>query len=101
MTSELSKIKQPTPSVSTNNIQTTEIDGKKYKLIPATNSETVKPAYLSKTPLRDWVEINKKENPKVVYKEKPKKYKLPFIHTLASISIIGCGIASVVKLLKK
>ena len=97
MTTELSKIKQPTPSVSASN--TTEIDGKKYKIIQAANVGVVSAPKVSTTPLTDWVEFKKEENPHIKYKLKGKKYNHKNLQTLFSLGIISCAVISVIKLI--
>ncbi len=93
MDNSLSKIKQPKPSVdSSQNIQ--------YKLIQGAPVGIVSAPKISKTPLRDWVEIKRQENPHTIYKIYNKDNNLKSIHTTATIGVILCGIASLVNLIK-
>ncbi len=93
MDNTLSKIKQPQPSVSS--------DKKEYKVIQGAKVGVVEAPKISKTPVRDMVEIKRKERPYTVYKVKNKNYSLKSIHTTAAIGVILCGIASLVKLIHK
>lgn len=91
MDNSVSKIKQPSPSVS----------DKKYKPIKGIDIGVIQAPKTSKTPLRDWVELKRQENPYTVYKIKSKKYDIKDIHLTAGIGVILCGIASLVKLFHK
>ncbi len=102
MESAISKIKQPEPSVLVNNSQYTDAEGKKYKVINYNpNIGVVNTPQLSRTPLRDWIELKRKENPYTVYKLTPKDNTPNTISSIGAIGIILCGIASAFKLLKK
>lgn len=93
MDNTLSKIKQPQPSVN-------DSEKKEYKIIQGAKVGVVNAPKISKTPLRDMVEIKRQENPYTVYKLKDKNFGLKGIHTTAAIGVILCGIASLVKLIK-
>ena len=99
METGLQKIKQPEPSVAS--MQTTQYQGKKYKVIPSAKTGVIQAPKTSSTPLLDWVEIKRKENPRMKYKVTFKNYNLKNIQTKASIAVFTCGLLSLIKLFKK
>ena len=100
MVNELSKVKQPAPSVSAN-AGTIDNQGKKYKLIQSTTNDIVSTPKISNTPITDWVELKRKENPHIIYKITEKRYNITGFQTAAGIGAVACGIASLIKLFKK
>ena len=99
MDSAISKIKQPEPKIA--NPQIVEVQDKKYKVIRNNlNIGVVDTPQTSRTPIRDWVELKRQENPYTVYKIKSKNYSMENIHTFASAGIVMCGIASLLSLIK-
>ena len=102
MESAVSKIKQPEPSVLTQNSKVTGADAKNYKVIQYNNNiGVVNTPKISRTPIRDMLEIKRRENPYTVYKLKFKEYIPEKISSIASAGIILCGIASLLKFIKK
>ena len=94
------KIKQPAPSVSSN---TTAVDseGNKYKVIPATFNDVIQVPNMTSTPLGDWVEIKRKENPYMKYKIKDKTPTIKGFNTVLGLTVFICGVISCFKLFKK
>ncbi|MBQ8476353.1 hypothetical protein IJ531_04750 [bacterium] len=96
----LSKVKQPAPSVA-GITETTDAEGKKYKVTQGPHVGVIEVPKMSKTPLTDWIELKKEENPYTVYKIHNKEYKISGIHTTVGIGVVVCGIISLFKLFKK
>ena len=97
MDNSIQKIKQPAPSISSSNIQD---ENKKYKIIRNANIGVIQMPKTSNTPLTDWVEIKRQENPRLKYKVTFKQNKLPKFDTIAGLGVIVCAIVSVIKLFK-
>lgn len=89
-------LKQPAPSVNGTTLKTDS--ARKYNMpkvgvIDAPN--------LSKTPIRDMVQLKKAENPYTIYKLKPKQNKYFNFYGLTSIGVALCGILTAIKMFKK
>lgn len=101
MESTFQKIKQPAPEINSNTTEQVNSQGKKFKIVPALNTGVIQAPKISSTPIRDMVEIKRKENPYKIYKIHTKKNTLEGTETAAGIGVILCSIASLVKLFKK
>ena len=102
MESAISKIKQPEPKISDAKAQTLDIEGKKYKVINANrNIGVVSAPKTSRTPIRDWVEIKRQENPYTIYKIKTEKPYKDIFSMLTGAAVALCGVVSLFKLIKK
>lgn len=102
MDNVVSKIKQPEPSVSINNAQTLDVQGKKYKVVRNNaNVGVLSAPKTSRTPLRDWIELKRKENPYTIYKVQYNKHDIKGIDTIAGIGVVICGVISLLKMLIK
>ena len=101
MDNSVSKIKQPAPSVSSLTAEAIDEQGNRYKVIKAQNVGVIKLPKITTTPLTDWVELKKKENPYTIYKPKYKNQSIMGFQTFASLSVIACSILSLIKLFKK
>jgi len=97
-----SKIKQPAPNISENTKENIDIQGKKYKIVQNNpHIGVIQVPKTTKTPLRDWIEIKRREQPYTVYKVKTKDYKVNNLQTFTGVSVIVCGVLSLLKLFKK
>ncbi|MBR2069086.1 MAG: hypothetical protein IJ877_04905 [Candidatus Gastranaerophilales bacterium] len=101
MDNMLSKVKQPAPAISGAVTETTDSQGKKYKIIQGPNVGVVDVPKISKTPITDWIELKREEIPHTVYKLSEKKYSLRGMHTTVGLGVIACGIYSLLKIFKK
>ena len=90
----LNSIRQPAPSVGGDDAQLE----RKFKL---PNVGVVGVPTISKTPLGDVLALKKQENPKMAYKITPKSNKGFKLQTFFSLSIVGCSIGALLKLIKK
>ena len=90
----LNSIRQPAPSVGGSDAQVE----RKFNL-PKVGVLSV--PTISKTPLGDVLALKKQENPKMAYKITPKSNKGFKLQTFFSLSIIGCSIGALLKLIKK
>ncbi len=111
MDNALSFIKQPEPNVSVSinpsglttasNTQTTEAK-KPKRVFNRPKVGVIDVPQISKTPLTDTLEIKKQENPHIKYKMPQSKRRGVFsLKEAASVTIFGCGIISLIKLIKK
>ena len=98
MDNAIQKVRQPAPSIVSSN---TNGDEKKFKVVQNKNIGVIQVPKTTNTPLLDWIEFKKKENPKTVYKLTAKANGIKGLQITASIGVIFCGIASLVKLFKK
>lgn len=99
MDNAISKVKQPSPAIS--NELTGITQDAKYKIIPTGKIGVLKPSKITTTPIRDMIEIKRKENPYTKYKIHTKETSIKGFNTTASLAVIGCGILSLIKLFKK
>ena len=90
----LNSIRQPAPSVGGSDAQVE----RKFKL---PNVGVVSVPAISKTPLSDVIVMKKQENPKMAYKITPKSNKGFKLQTFFSLSIVGCSIGALLKLIKR
>ena len=102
------QIKQPAPNIQ--NIQVNQQpqtqneiiqdNEKKYKIIKNSNVGIINLPNISKTPMRDTIEIKSKENPYTKYNLKEDKKKLFSIHSITFATVIICA-ATLINSLKK
>ena len=94
METSVNLLKQPAPSVENNSkLQTRKYNRPQVGVVEAPN--------LSKTPVKDMVDLKKKENPYTIYKIKEKKNKYFNFYGLTSLGVAVLGVLSAVKLIKK
>ncbi|MBE7707340.1 MAG: hypothetical protein E7Z88_01405 [Cyanobacteria bacterium SIG27] len=90
----LNSIRQPAPSVGGSEVQ----QERKFNL---PNVGVVSVPNISKTPLSDVLALKKQQNPKMAYKLTPKSKKGFNLQAFFSLSIVGCSIGALLKLIKK
>ena len=101
MNNAFSKIKQPTPNISSATVDAANSEGKKYKVIKPPNVGVIKIPKVSITPVTDWIEINRKEHPYRKYKSISKDKQNINLQNISALTVLICGLASCVKLFKK